>query len=276
MVCMTVRLTNCFAKMKKLFLRLFVIAFAVFAVAPTFYAHGAECRWYCKRNSEHLQPACDTQFSFIEECGGIYVDKNHGDNVADKVIYLTFDVGYENGNVGKILDVMKEEGVIGSFFILENVINRNPDLVMRMASENHLVCNHTKRHKDLSLASEEEIAEDLASLEEIYNECTGYEMSKYFRFPEGKYSISALKTVEKLGYKTVFWSFAYADWDNNRQPDPNGAIQKLNSRIHNGAIVLLHSTSKTNAEILDRLLTDWKAMGYEFGEPQELIMTGND
>ena len=257
-------------KMKKLFLRLFVIAFAVFAVAPTFYAHAVEYRWYCKRNAEHLQPACDTQFNFIEECGGVYVDKKHGDNVADKVIYLTFDVGYENGNVGKILDVMKEEGVVGSFFILENVINRNPDLVMRMASENHLVCNHTMTHQNLVGKSEDIVGAEILGLEEKYEELTGQKMAKFFRPPEGTFDKELLERVESLGYRTVFWSFAYADWDNKAQMSEGAALKKILDNLHNGEIMLLHPTSETNAKIMKKLIVELKNRGYRFATLDEL------
>ena len=139
-----------------------------------------------------------------------------------------------------------------------------------MAVEGHLVCNHTKNHKDLTSASEEEIAKDLFALEEIYKENTGYEMAKYFRFPEGKYSVEALKCVQKLGYKTIFWSFGYDDWDNCRQPSKERAIKKILDNTHNGAVILLHPTSATNAKILPTLIKAWRDMGYEFGTLDEL------
>ena len=209
-------------------------------------------------------------YSLLEEYGGVYVDKKHGDNVADKVIYLTFDVGYENGNVAKILDVMKEEGVSGSFFILDNVINRNPDLVLRMASENHLVCNHTMNHKNLVGKSEEVVKKEILGLEKKYEELTGKKMAKFFRPPEGTFDENLLKTVQSLGYKTVFWSFAYADWDNNKQMSPERAKAKIMENIHNGAVILLHPTSATNAEIIGDVIRELKQEGYRFGSMEEL------
>ena len=198
------------------------------------------------------------------------MDKNHGDNSEEKVIYLTFDVGYENGNVGKILDVMKEEGVVGSFFILENVINRNPDLVMRMVSENHLVCNHTMTHQNLVGKSEDVVRAELLGLEEKYEELTGQKMAKFFRPPEGTFDRELLERVESLGYRTVFWSFAYADWDNKAQMSEEAALKKILDNLHNGEIMLLHPTSETNAKIMKKLIVELKKCGYRFATLDEL------
>jgi peptidoglycan-N-acetylmuramic acid deacetylase len=139
-----------------------------------------------------------------------------------------------------------------------------------MANEGHLVCNHTKNHKNISNFTLEEIKNDLSSLEKTYYDNTGYNMSKFFRFPEGKYSLNALKSLNELGYKTVFWSFAYDDWDNCRQPDVEKAKEKILSNTHNGAILLLHSTSLTNATILGELIDSWRDMGYRFGTLEDI------
>ena len=139
-----------------------------------------------------------------------------------------------------------------------------------MSDEGHLVCNHTKRHRDLTGCTREEIESDLSALEAIYTEKTGLSLAKYFRFPEGKYSKEALESVKSLGYKTVFWSFAYADWDNKRQPSPEFAKTKILSNTHNGAVILLHPNSKTNALILSELIDEWRNMGYSFGTLDEL------
>ena len=189
---------------------------------------------------------------------------------AEKRLYLTFDAGYENGNVEKILDVLKVESVPGAFFLLDNIIIKNTELVMRMEDEGHLVCNHTKNHKNLSSASDEAIRRDISSLEEIYREKCGREMAKYFRFPEGKFSLEALKCVSDMGYKTIFWSFAYCDWDNGKQPSCDKAVKNIISNTHPGAVILLHPTSSTNAEILPTLIKMWREMGYSFGTLDEL------
>ena len=204
-----------------------ILAF-IFSFSIILFA-GADCEmhWYLKRKKGD-KPSFPNEAEEIKKYGAYYIDDRADEN--NKIIYLTFDAGYENGNVQKILDILKEENVPAAFFLLDNIILKNTDLVLRMAEEGHLVCNHTKNHKNLSLASNEEIERNLKALEMIYNERTGKEMSKYFRFPEGKYSIEALKCVNNLGYKTIFWSFAYDDWDNNRQPDKAKAIKKVKSK----------------------------------------------
>ena len=186
-------------------------------------------------------------------------------DVTEKKLYLTFDAGYENGCTAKILDVLKAHRVPGAFFLVGNYIEKNADLVRRMAEEGHTVGNHTMHHPDMSkLSDKTAFSKELTDLEALYKEKTGREMPKYYRPPQGIYSEENLKMAKELGYKTVFWSLAYVDWKNDDQPDPEAAIQKLNARIHPGAVVLLHSTSKTNAQILDRLLKEWKEMGYTF------------
>lgn len=223
----------------------------------------AECKsWYIKRNGTK-PPSPPPDIELIRENDGFYINDTLEEG--EKKIYLTFDAGYENGNLEKILDVLKAENVPAAFFILDNLIVKNTDLVIRMADEGHLVCNHTKRHKNLSNATDDEIIADLTALEELYKEKTGREMDKYFRFPEGKYSESALKCIKNMGYKTMFWSFGYEDWDNNRQPECEYAIKKILSNTHNGAIILLHPNSDTNAKILPKLISAWREMGYEFG-----------
>lgn len=237
----------------------------------TALAASAPAGWYVKRNAEHRQPILDPQFSYVEGYDAYYVDRAHGDDCEEKVIYLTFDAGYENGNVEKILDVLKSEQVPGAFFILDNLILQNEALVRRMADEGHLVCNHTLRHHDMSKVTEEAaFLRELTALEELYRERIGRDMAKYYRPPEGRFSEENLKMAQKNGYKTVFWSIAYADWDNARQPSPEAAMKKLLDNTHNGAIVLLHPTSKTNATILPALIKAWREQGYRFGTLDEL------
>ena len=227
--------------------------------------------WYVVRNKEHKQPMLDASQKIIEKYNGYYLDKRCGDDDSDKVVYLTFDAGYENGNIEKILDTLKENEVCGAFFILENLINRNTDLVVRMADEGHVVCNHTASHRDMTkVGSIEEFSAELFKLEQIYLEKTGREMAKLYRPPEGKYDEKTLAYANELGYKTIFWSFAYADWDNNNQPSGEKVMKIILDNIHNGAIILLHPTSKTNAEILPTLISTLKSMGYRFGNILEL------
>ena len=188
------------------------------------------------------------------------------------VIYLTFDAGYENGCTEQILDTLQKHQVKAAFFLVGNYIERNADLVRRMAAEGHIVGNHTMHHPDMSRISDPAAFEkELSDLEVLFQNTTGTQMPKYYRPPQGIYSEENLKMAKELGYKTVFWSLAYVDWNNDAQPTKEEAFRKLIPRIHNGAVVLLHSTSRTNAEILDELLTRWKEMGYRFGTVDELF-----
>ena len=193
-------------------------------------------------------------------------------NVGEKVLYLTFDAGYENGCTAKILDTLKEKQVPAAFFLVGNYIRRSPDLVRRMVAEGHTVGNHTMHHYDMSrLSDKAAFSKELTDLEALYKETVGQELPKYYRPPQGIYSEKNLKMAQELGYKTLFWSLAYVDWNNDAQPTKEAAFAKLLPRTHNGAVVLLHSTSKTNAEILGELIDKWKAMGYRFGTLEELF-----
>ncbi|MBO5275163.1 MAG: polysaccharide deacetylase family protein [Clostridia bacterium] len=226
--------------------------------------------WYCRKNDTHTIPELDPSFEFIYKYDGAYADKNAGED--DKVIYLTFDAGYENGNIAKILDTMKAHNAKGAFFILENLVKRDTELVKRMAEEGHLVCNHTASHPDMTAYTDKSrFAGQLEKLEKTYTELTGYEMARYYRPPEGRFSEQNLQFAKELGYKTVFWSFAYADWDNDRQPDTEKAFRKIMDHTHNGEVILLHPTSAANAAILDRLLSEWESQGYRFGSLNELF-----
>ena len=189
-----------------------------------------------------------------------------------KILYLTFDAGYENGCTEKILDTLQKHDVKAAFFLVGNYIEKNADLVRRMAQEGHIVANHTMHHYDMSKLTEKEaFSRELQDLETLYREVTGQEMPKFYRPPQGIYSERNLAMAKELGYKTVFWSLAYVDWNNEDQPSREKAFEKLLPRTHPGAVVLLHSTSKTNGEILDELLTKWKQMGYSFGSVEELF-----
>ena len=193
-------------------------------------------------------------------------------NVGEKVLYLTFDAGYENGCTAKILDTLKEKQVPAAFFLVGNYIRQSPDLVRRMVAEGHTVGNHTMHHYDMSrLSDKAAFSKELTDLEALYKETVGQELPKFYRPPQGIYSEENLKMAQELGYKTLFWSLAYVDWNNDSQPTKEAAFAKLLPRTHNGAVVLLHSTSKTNAEILGELIDKWKEAGYRFGTLEELF-----
>lgn len=189
---------------------------------------------------------------------------------AGKRLYLTFDAGYENGNTTAILDALKKHNAPGAFFVVGPYIRDYPDLVKRMVEEGHIVGNHSWHHPNMTQKSQEEFAQELALVEEQFRETVGQEMEKFYRPPEGKFSDDNLQWAQDLSYCTVFWSLAYVDWNTENQPTAEQAFSKLIPRTHDGAVVLLHSTSSTNAAILDELLTRWEEMGYTFGSLREL------
>ena len=223
--------------------------------------------WGLSFRQEGAAPIGPASVDTLKEYDAAYL----GDT-SQQVIYLTFDAGYENGCTAKILDVLKEHEAPAAFFLVGNYIEKNADLVRRMVSEGHTVGNHTMHHYDMSKISEKEaFSKELTDLEALYKETTGEELEKFYRPPQGIYSESNLQMAKELGYKTVFWSLAYVDWNNDAQPTREYAFGKLLPRTHNGAVVLLHSTSQTNAAILDELLTKWEEMGYTFGTVEELF-----
>ncbi len=255
--------------MKKAVNGAFMLFLAALLLLLQVGAKGGALHWYCTKNQNHRQMIAAPELQFIEKYGGYYVDHEHGDDNEDRVVYLTFDAGYENGNVAKILDTLRDKQASGAFFVLEHLVKDNTDLVRRMEAEGHLVCNHSAKHPDLSLASPEKIENELRALEKCCAE-NGIKLSPYFRPPEGNFSEGMMQTASGLGYKTIFWSFAYADWDNKRQPDAQRALKNILDHLHNGEILLLHPTSATNAAILSDLIDGIRAAGYRFGTLDEL------
>ena len=223
--------------------------------------------WGLSFRTEGQPPVASAEAAQLKNYDAAYIG-----NTDEKVLYLTFDAGYENGCTEKILDTLKKHNVKAAFFLVGNYIEKNADLVRRMVEEGHIVGNHTMHHPDMRKISDlDSFSKELCQLEQLFQETTGKEMPKYYRPPQGTYSEENLKMAQKLGYKTVFWSLAYVDWNNDSQPTAQYAFSKLLPRTHNGAVVLLHSTSKTNAEILDELLTKWEAAGYRFDTVDHLF-----
>lgn len=207
-------------------------------------------------------PTGNADSEFLKTYNSYYV----GDT-DNKIIYLTFDAGYENGNTEKILEALKKHNVPATFFLVDNFIKTSPEIVKKIVADGHIVGNHTTTHPDMSkIADKTSFEKELSGIEQSYKELTGCDMLKVYRPPQGKFSEENLKLANEMGYKTYFWSLAYVDWIENKQPSKEEAFSKLLTRIHPGAIVLLHSTSSTNAEILDELLTKWSEMGYTYGK----------
>ncbi|MEE1085648.1 MAG: delta-lactam-biosynthetic de-N-acetylase [Schaedlerella sp.] len=216
--------------------------------------------WGLSFQEEGKAPVTNTTADELQKYNAYYMN-----SAEEKVLYLTFDAGYENGYTPAILDALKKHSVPATFFVVGSYIENNPDLIKRMVNEGHIVGNHTYSHPDMSaISSKEEFEKELTSVENIYQEITGETMQKMYRPPQGKYSEDNLQMAKDLGYTTFFWSLAYVDWQNDNQPSHEEAFDKLLSRVHPGSIILLHSTSSTNAEILDELLTKWEDMGYTF------------
>lgn len=218
--------------------------------------------WGLSFQSEGAPPVANASQEYLRNFDALYVGDTN-----QKEIYITFDAGFENGNTERILDALKKHGVKATFFLVGNYFETQPELVKRMAEEGHTIGNHTYSHPDMSKIGDiQSFQTELQKNEALYRNILGSEMPKLYRPPQGKFCEENLKMAQQLGYSTVFWSLAYVDWYTDDQPTPEQAFSKLLPRIHPGAVVLLHSTSSTNAEILDELLTKWEETGYSFGD----------
>ena len=222
--------------------------------------------WGLGFGAEGTKPTGNTSAAELAKYNAYYVA-----DIEEKKIYLTFDCGYENGNTEAILEALKKHNVSATFFVVGHYLESAPDLVCRMVEEGHTVGNHTYHHPDMSKISDKaSFLAEMDAVAEKFKEVTGQEMTKYYRPPQGKYSKENLQMAKDMGYSTFFWSLAYVDWNVDDQPSHEEAFSKLCSRVHPGAIVLLHNTSRTNGEILDELLTMWEDMGYCFGTLAEI------
>lgn len=223
-------------------------------------------------NGSEKQPSGNASPEELKQHDAYFVGSSQ-----EKIIYLTFDCGYENGNTKSILKALKKHKAKATFFVVGHFLETNPDLAKQMVEEGHTVGNHTYHHPDMSsIATIESFRKELEDNAALFQQATGKEMAKFYRPPQGKYSVVNLKMAKELGYHTFFWSLAYVDWYEDKQPSHQEAFEKLTGRIHPGAIVLLHSTSKTNGEILDELLGKWEKMGYTFQPLSHLIENRTD
>lgn len=254
---------------------LFTGAFFLGALLGIFFNHSPTSQTMAQADSQSWglsftengkRPSGNASIEELKKYNAYYAQ-----DTEEKILYLTFDAGYENGNTPAILDALKKHKVPATFFAVGNFIADNPTLIKRMVAEGHTVGNHTLTHPNMSkIAAKETFLEELQGVEKLYKEITGTAMTPFYRPPQGIYSEENLAMAKELGYSTFFWSLAYVDWEQDAQPSREEAFEKLLGRIHPGAIVLLHNTSSTNAAILDELLTRWEEMGYSFGSLQSL------
>lgn len=242
--------------MKKfLFLTLLLVALTVTATAGV---TKTRIEWYYNPTCDGTRPSGAVEAHFMSEYDAHFIGED------EKKVYLTFDLGYENENVFKILDVLKEENVPSTFFLLRHTVV-NGKALDRIINEGHVAGNHTSHHKDMTKVEDiNAFKSELEGLEADFKKVTGKDLAKLYRPPCGAFSEETLAWAKELGYKTVLWSLAYADWDEKAQMSPTAALNKLMSRMHNGAIILLHPTSKTNALILGDFIKALKKEGYTF------------
>lgn len=223
--------------------------------------------WYVVRNKLHHPPRPNSEFSFsLKPYQAYYLGSK------DKLIFLTFDEGYEKGYTGQILDTLKQNGVKAAFFVTEPYITSNPELVQRMVAEGHIVGNHSKMHPSMPslTGNPDAFRQEFTSTADAFKTATGKNMPLFFRPPRGEFSEKSLAMTSELKYKTIFWSFAYEDWLTDKQPDPETAVAKITQNTHNGEIMLLHAVSETNTRILNQVIQDIIKQGFRFAPLTEL------
>ena len=222
-------------------------------------------RWWLKRNENHQTPEV-SDYIDLSKYDAYYVNPK----CKKKKIFLTFDCGYENGFTPKILDVLKKQKIVAAFFVTKPFIREGRELVRRMKKEGHIVGNHTVHHKSMPTLSDRDNKQEIIDCAEYCKEATGYEMDHFIRPPMGEYNEKTLKLTKSMGYKTIFWSMAYVDFDVNKQPGKQYVVEHFKKYTHNGAIPLMHNVSQSNAEALDEVITNLKKEGYQFKSLKKL------
>ena len=222
-------------------------------------------RWWLKRNENHQTPEV-SDYIDLSKYDAYYVNPK----CKKKKIFLTFDCGYENGFTPKILDVLKKQKIVAAFFVTKPFIREGRELVRRMKKEGHIVGNHTVHHKSMPTLSDRDNKQEIIDCAEYCKEATGYEMDHFIRPPMGEYNEKTLKLTKSMGYKTIFWSMAYVDFDVNKQPGKQYVVEHFKKYTHNVAIPLMHNVSQSNAEALDDVITNLKKEGYQFESLKKL------
>lgn len=243
-----------------------IVLFLIICLFPFSAAASSGEGWYFKPGTG--RPVCFGGAKWVTDKGALFLGRD-----GDKKVYLTFDAGYGNESVRAIAQTLMDMNATAAFFILPAFADTDGELIKTLDEKGYFICNHSYSHGNMARASASEFEKELTKAEEHVYEKTGVKMKKYFRPPEGTFSPEMLDNATSLGYKTVFWSFAYADWDNSKQKDAEWAYQKIMSSLHDGMVLLLHPNSTTNAAILSRLITDIRAQGYEFGNLDELCVS---
>ncbi|MBR6593861.1 MAG: polysaccharide deacetylase family protein [Clostridia bacterium] len=243
---------------------------ALVALTPVVTSAAGVENWYFRFNQGAERPTVMGGSELPDKYGALYMGAED-----ERVIYLTFDAGYGNESLQSVLDTLKASGVTATFFILPGLIKYNLPMVEQMIADGHIVANHSYSHGNMGRINDiDAFKKELTAAEDCYREATGKELAKLFRPPEGAFSENTLRFCKELGYTPVFWSFAYADWDNGKQPNTDAALKKVLSCLHNGEIMLLHPTSATNAAILGDLIREAQSQGYRFGSLSELCSIG--
>ncbi|MDD3303519.1 MAG: polysaccharide deacetylase family protein [Clostridia bacterium] len=244
---------------------LLIIGFT-FACKYFIAAASKDTNWGLGFGKSGTRPTGNVTSEQLKEFNSYYIAPE-----GNKKLYITFDAGYEAGYTPKILEALKKHNVKATFFMVGTLLKSNPDLIKQIDTDGHIIANHSMHHPNMSkMSTMEDFKKEIEPVEILYKEITGKDMKKFYRPPQGIFSKTNLKMANELGYKTIFWSLAYVDWYKNKQPSHEEAFDKIMSRVHDGAIILLHSTSKTNSEILDELLTKLEKQGYTFGTLEEL------
>ena len=232
---------------------IFTFVFSISRI-PNASAYG----WGISKNNQHKVPDVGFYKNEIEGTDSYYVGSE------EKKIYLTFDAGYDNGNIEKIVKILKEYEVPATFFSTGDFLERNPDLVKLIDENGLIIGNHMYSHKDITKISDEVLKEEITKVEEIFKSITGKEMIKLFRPPKGEFTKEALLKVKNLGYKTFFWSIAYLDWNTKDQKGEDYTYNSVINNLHDGAIILMHSVSDDNVKCLPKIIEKARTLGYTF------------
>ena len=243
----------------KLIIVLLTVLFSIIMIKET-YAYG----FGLKKNKTNTTPDIGIYKSILDKNNAVYVG-----NTNKKVVYLTFDCGYENGYTEMILDTLKEEGVNATFFLTGHYITSASNVVLRMKNDGHVLANHSNKHKDITKIKDTEIKKEILDLETMYYNLTNSNLVKFYRPPAGSFDDKSLAVVKDMGYKTMFWSLAYPDWNHNNSVEYT--VKEVMNNIHNGAIILMHAVSKSNALALKSIIHNLEGEGYTISSTLELL-----